>query len=57
MIIALAVIPEMGVIRGIVSGKGLADLIREKVGTKFTFLMMVASFSLTSETCLQSFQA
>lgn len=42
MIIALAVIQEMGVRMGIVSGKGLADLIREKVGIKLTFLMMVA---------------
>ncbi len=42
MIIALAVIQEMGVRMGIVSGKGLADLIREKVGLKITFLMMVA---------------
>ena len=42
MIIALAVIQEMGVGMGIVSGKGLADLIREKVGIKITFLMMIA---------------
>ncbi len=42
MIIALAVIQEMGVRMGIVSGKGLADLIREKVGIKLTFLMMLA---------------
>lgn len=42
MIIALAVIQEMGVRMGIVSGKGLADLIREKVGLKLTFLMMIA---------------
>ena len=42
MIVALAVIQEMGVRMGIVSGKGLADLIREKVGIKFTFLMMIA---------------
>lgn len=42
MIIALAVIQEMGVRMGIVSGKGLADLIREKVGIKLTFLMMIA---------------
>jgi NRAMP (natural resistance-associated macrophage protein)-like metal ion transporter len=42
MIIALAVIQEMGVRMGIVSGKGLADLIREKIGIKFTFLMMIA---------------
>ena len=42
MIIALAVIQEMGVRMGIVSGKGLADLIREKIGIRLTFLMMVA---------------
>jgi NRAMP (natural resistance-associated macrophage protein)-like metal ion transporter len=42
MIIALAVIQEMGVRMGIVSGKGLADLIREKVGIRLTFLMMIA---------------
>ena len=42
MIIALAVIQEMGVRMGIVSGKGLADLIREKVGIKITFMMMIA---------------
>jgi NRAMP (natural resistance-associated macrophage protein)-like metal ion transporter len=42
MIIALAVIQEMGVRMGIVSGKGLADLIREKVGIRLTFVMMVA---------------
>lgn len=42
MIIALAVIQEMGVRMGIVSGKGLADLIREKIGIKYTFLMMIA---------------
>jgi len=42
MIISLAVIQEMGVRMGIVSGKGLADLIREKVGIKLTFLMMIA---------------
>ena len=42
MIIALAVIQEMGVRMGIVSGKGLADLIREKIGIRLTFLMMIA---------------
>jgi NRAMP (natural resistance-associated macrophage protein)-like metal ion transporter len=42
MIIALAIIQEMGVRMGIVSGKGLADLIREKVGIKLTFVMMIA---------------
>ena len=42
MIIALAIIQEMGVRLGVVSGKGLADLIREKVGLKLTFVMMIA---------------
>ena len=42
MIIALAIIQEMGVRMGVVSGKGLADLIREKVGIKLTFVMMIA---------------
>ena len=42
MIIALAIIQEMGVRMGVVSGKGLADLIREKVGLKLTFIMMIA---------------
>jgi Mn2+/Fe2+ NRAMP family transporter len=42
MIIALAVIQEMGVRMGIVSGKGLADLIREKVGIKLTFIITIA---------------
>ncbi|HML05023.1 MAG TPA: Nramp family divalent metal transporter [Methanobacterium sp.] len=42
MIIALAVIQEMGVRMGIVSRKGLADLIREKIGIRLTFFMMIA---------------
>ncbi|HMK53503.1 MAG TPA: Nramp family divalent metal transporter [Methanobacteriaceae archaeon] len=42
MFIALAVIQEMGVRMGIVSGKGLADLIREKVGVRITFFVMIA---------------
>ena len=42
MFIVLAIIQEMGVRTGVASGKGLADLIREKVGLKFTFVIMVA---------------
>ena len=42
MLIALAVVQEMGVRMGVVSGKGLADLIREKVGVKITFFVMIA---------------
>ncbi len=42
MFIALAVIQEMGVRLGIVSGKGLADLIRERAGVKITVILMFA---------------
>ena len=52
MIIALAVIQEMGVRMGIVTGKGLADLIREKVGVKLTFLMMIALLTCQFWECI-----
>lgn len=55
MIIALAVIQEMGVRMGIVSGKGLADLIREKVGLKLTFLMMFALLAANMGNILAEF--
>jgi NRAMP (natural resistance-associated macrophage protein)-like metal ion transporter len=42
MTVALAVIQEMGVRMGVVSGKGLASLIREKTGVRITFFMMLA---------------
>jgi Mn2+/Fe2+ NRAMP family transporter len=42
MTIALAVVQEMGVRMGVVSGKGLASLIRERVGVRITFLLMFA---------------
>jgi NRAMP (natural resistance-associated macrophage protein)-like metal ion transporter len=40
MTIALAVVQEMGVRMGVVSGKGLASLIREKTGVKLVFFIM-----------------
>lgn len=40
--IALVVIQEMVARMGVVTGKGLSDLIRENYGVKSTFLMMVA---------------
>lgn len=55
MIIALAIIQEMGVRMGIVSGKGLADLIREKVGLKLTFLMMLALLAANMGNILAEF--
>lgn len=55
MIIALAVIQEMGVRMGIVSGKGLADLIREKVGIRLTFLMTFALLAANMGNILAEF--
>jgi NRAMP (natural resistance-associated macrophage protein)-like metal ion transporter len=40
--IALAIIQEMGVRMGVVSGKGLASLIRERAGVRITFFLMFA---------------
>jgi NRAMP (natural resistance-associated macrophage protein)-like metal ion transporter len=40
MTVALAVVQEMGVRMGVVSGKGLASLIREKTGVKLVFFIM-----------------
>ncbi len=42
MTIALVVIQEMSARMGVVTGKGLADLIRENYGVKATFYVMVA---------------
>lgn len=55
MIIALAIIQEMGVRMGVVSGKGLADLIREKVGIKITFLMAFALLAANMGNILAEF--
>lgn len=41
MIFSLIVAQEMGVRMGIISGKGLASLIREKVGVKLTIFIMI----------------
>jgi NRAMP (natural resistance-associated macrophage protein)-like metal ion transporter len=42
--IALVVIQEMVARMGVVTGKGLSDLIREKYGVKSTFFMMMVLF-------------
>ncbi len=55
MIIALAIIQEMGVRMGVVTGKGLADLIREKVGVKLTFLMTIALLAANMGNILAEF--
>ncbi|MCD7782265.1 MAG: Nramp family divalent metal transporter [Methanosphaera sp.] len=41
MFLSLIMAQEMGVRMGIISGKGLASLIREKVGVKVTILIMI----------------
>lgn len=40
IIVALAVVQEMGTRMGVVTGRGLADLIRERFGVRFTLLAM-----------------
>ncbi len=55
MTIALAVIQEMGVRMGIVTGKGLAALIREKAGVRITFFMMMALLAANFGTTLAEF--
>jgi Mn2+/Fe2+ NRAMP family transporter len=44
IMIALIVIQEMGSRMGVVTGKGLSDLIREKFGAKITFYLMIGMF-------------
>ena len=44
IMIALIVIQEMCSRMGVVTGKGLSDLIREKFGAKITFYLMVGMF-------------
>lgn len=40
IVLALAVVQEMGTRMGVVTGRGLADLIRERFGLRFTLLCM-----------------
>ena len=44
IMIALIVIQEMCARMGVVTGKGLSDLIREKFGAKITFYLMIGVF-------------
>lgn len=53
--IALAVIQEMVARMGVVTGKGLSDLIRENYGIKATFYMMVALFLANFGTTVANF--
>jgi NRAMP (natural resistance-associated macrophage protein)-like metal ion transporter len=42
--LALIIVQEMGARMGVVSGKGLSDLIRERFGARATFYLMIALF-------------
>jgi Mn2+/Fe2+ NRAMP family transporter len=42
--VALIIIQEMGARMGVVSGKGLSDLIRERFGARVTFYLMIVLF-------------
>jgi NRAMP (natural resistance-associated macrophage protein)-like metal ion transporter len=42
IVVALAVVQEMGTRMGVVSGRGLADLIRQRFGVRLTLLAMAA---------------
>jgi len=44
IMIALIVVQEMGARMGVVTGKGLSALIREKFGAKITFYLMIGMF-------------
>ena len=46
--IILLVVQEMNARMGIVTGKGLADLIRENFGVKITFLIFLDSFAVST---------
>jgi NRAMP (natural resistance-associated macrophage protein)-like metal ion transporter len=53
--VALVVIQEMGARMGVVTGKGLSDLIREHFGVKATFYMMLGLFVANFGTTVAEF--
>ena len=55
MIFSLIIAQEMGVRMGIISGKGLASLIREKVGVKLTMFIMICLLIANFGTTLAEF--
>ncbi len=55
IMIALIVIQEMCARMGVVTGKGLSDLIREKFGAKVTFYLMMAVFLTNMGNVLSEF--
>jgi len=55
IMIALIVIQEMCARMGVVTGKGLSDLIREKFGAKITFYLMMGVFLTNMSNVLSEF--
>jgi Mn2+/Fe2+ NRAMP family transporter len=55
IMIALIVIQEMCARMGVVTGKGLSDLIREKFGAKITFYLMIGLFLTNMGNVLSEF--
>jgi NRAMP (natural resistance-associated macrophage protein)-like metal ion transporter len=55
IMIALIVIQEMCARMGVVTGKGLSDLIREKFGAKITFYLMIGVFLTNMGNVLSEF--
>ncbi len=55
IMVALIVIQEMCARMGVVTGKGLSDLIREKFGAKITFYLMIALFLTNMGNALSNF--
>jgi NRAMP (natural resistance-associated macrophage protein)-like metal ion transporter len=55
IMIALIVIQEMCSRMGVVTGKGLSDLIREKFGAKITFYLMIGLFLTNMGNVLSNF--
>jgi len=53
--VALVVVQEMVARMGVVTGKGLSDLIRENYGVKATFYMMLALFAANLGTTVAEF--
>ena len=55
IMIALTIIQEMCARMGVISGKGLSDLIRERFGAKITFYLMVVLFLANMGNTLSEF--
>jgi len=55
IMIALIVVQEMCARMGVVTGKGLSDLIREKFGAKITFYLMIGMFLTNMGNAISNF--